>query len=342
MIQRYTYLDWLRVLATIAVVTIHVAAGLVAVNLLEVPLSNWMSANLYDSLMRASVPLFVMISGALLLGDKREMTYKDFFMKRAAKVFIPLLGWSAIYYAYKVYNGTYIFSIKEPIRLFMTQGISVHLWFLYMILGMYLITPLVKILVQNAKQRDLQYFLLLWFYASIGVKFMKYIIGFGFNPELYFVTNYVGYYILGYYLANFEISPKWRKLIYAGGIVGVLATMYFTYSYTLAQDGVLSEIWYDYHSPNVAIVAIAAFLFAKNVMKKEVPRPLNIINNTSFGIYLIHMLVLNVFADEIFYVIKDSVHPILSIPICVLINLIISSIVILIMKKIPLVKKLVP
>lgn len=74
---RLVYMDWLRVVATIAVVTIHVAAGYVS-TLDSNNVSRWLAGNFYDSLSRASVPIFVMISGALLLKGKKILLLGNF------------------------------------------------------------------------------------------------------------------------------------------------------------------------------------------------------------------------------------------------------------------------
>lgn len=87
--KRLVYMDWLRVLATIAVVTIHVSAGYVSV-LDANNASRWMAGNLFESISRASVPIFVMISGALLLKGTKDISVGEFLQKRASKVIIPL------------------------------------------------------------------------------------------------------------------------------------------------------------------------------------------------------------------------------------------------------------
>ena len=75
--ERLVYLDWLRLFATFMVVTIHVSAPYVGIPYYDAPTS-WLGANFYEAISRASVPLFVMISGALLLSDGREVSYKAF------------------------------------------------------------------------------------------------------------------------------------------------------------------------------------------------------------------------------------------------------------------------
>lgn len=342
--KRVLYLDWLRVIATIAVVTIHVSSSTVSANLYD-GRSYWLSGNLFESFSRFAVPMFVMISGTLLLSSSKEIAYTQFLSKRISKVFIPLIGWSIIYFLYWYSQGAFDLSIKTFIKAFLKNGISYHLWFLYMILGLYLIAPLVKIFIQHASKKDIHYFLLLWFYASIIVKWMNYFFGYSFNVELYYVTNYVGYFILGYYLANYEITPKWRKLSYVGSLLGLVATFVLTYYYTRKAGGQLNEYWYEYFSPNVFLVTVGLFLFGKYELsrkKEQLSFIGNIINNTSFGIYLAHMLVLIVFEKNLFQSIGNAIHPILGIPIKVLITLIISSILVLILKKIPFLNKLVP
>lgn len=89
--KRLVYMDWLRVLATIAVVTIHVSAGYVSV-LDANNASRWMAGNLFESISRASVPIFVMISGALLLKGTKDISVGEFLQKRASKVIIPFIA----------------------------------------------------------------------------------------------------------------------------------------------------------------------------------------------------------------------------------------------------------
>ena len=87
--KRLVYLDWLRILAALAVVTIHVSASVVTDSAQEYK-SPWMAGNFYDSIGRWCVPIFVMISGALMLSSKRDVTIRDFLQKKMSKILIPL------------------------------------------------------------------------------------------------------------------------------------------------------------------------------------------------------------------------------------------------------------
>ena len=336
------YFDWLRVLATITVVTIHVAAGYVTTFKPDQELL-WFIANFFETISRWAVPVFVMISGALLLRDQREMTYWEFLKKRASKVIVPFVGCSALFYIYGVIMHYYPLSIKEATKLFLTNGISGHFWFFYMIIGIYLTAPLLKVFVKHASKRQIEYFLILWFYASFITKLSSFLFaGITFSLELNFVTNYVGYFLLGYYLYQFEIKKFWRRLSYVGLLVGLFGTYFLTYFYTIKQGGQLNQFWYSYFSPNVLFCAVGLFVLFRYNLNKPIPTILTPVNKASLGIYIIHYWLLNNYLWRVFPVVQDNFHQALVVPINILITLILSTVIVLILQRIPLVKKLVP
>ena len=340
--RRLVFLDWLRILAIVAVLTIHISSGYVLTNFYSSP-SSWLAGNFYESLVRWCVPIFVMITGALLLNDPKEYSYKFFLIKRVGKVFTPLLGWSIIYYLYFVFKGEMDFSITEFIRKFSTNGISIHFWYIYMLLGLYLVTPLLKILLKRATKKDITYFLLLWLYASVISRLIKHIYGFSFEIELHFVTEYIGYYLLGYYLVKYHLPWIIRKIIYIFAFIGIIATFILTYYSTVKAEGILEEFWYDYHSPTVLLVSIGLFTFFKH-KKFEIGYSLPflpyVINKTNFGIYLVHLLVMHIFENEL-PMLWLNVHSSIAIPYRVALTMALSILIVTIIKKIPLLKKLV-
>mgnify|MGYP001138089363 CR=1 FL=1 len=342
--KRLLYIDWLRIYATIAVVFIHVSAGLVG-KMDPTHLSGWLAGNFFETLSRSSVPIFVMISGALLLQTEKKLTYIDFLKKRTSKVLIPLVAWSAIFYSYGVYAGYFPSSVTHAISLFLQNGITSHLWFLYMIIGLYLITPLLLILIKHSTQQDLHYFLLLWIYASFGAKLIQFLLHISIPIELSFVSNYIGYFVLGYYLHIYEISKKWRKILYFSAIIGLICTFFFTYLGTVHMHGDIEMFWYEYFSPNVGIASAGLFVFFRSYFQDnhgKIPFLFDQINKGSLGIYILHYFLLGNFLYRIFPHIVAHVHPIIAIPIDVLITLIISLLITRSLQQLPIVKKLAP
>ncbi|WP_017380491.1 acyltransferase [Paenisporosarcina sp. TG-14] len=343
--KRFYYLDYLRIYATIAVITIHVSATAVRANPFETGLSGWLSGNFFESLARASVPIFIMISGALLLNDNRSLPYSQFLKKRISKIAIPLLLWSIIYYLAGSFSNEYDYSTKNFIYKLLTDDIIYHLWFMYTIIGLYLITPLVKILMQHSSKRDVEYFLGLWIFASVLLKFMVYLVGFSIKIELFFVTNFVGYFVLGYYLLKYQFSKK--NILYSQIllILGLLGTFFLTYYGTIKNQGVLEQYWYEYHSITVLLTSVGLFTLFKDILfksKQDINAFLNWFSQASFGIFLVHVLVLNYLLAAVFDKINIQFHSIIAIPLNVIIILIVSSMITYIIRKIPVLRKMVP
>lgn len=347
-VKRLLYLDWLRVLATIAVVMIHVTAGAGHLNKMDSGhYENWIVANLFETLSRWSVPVFVMISGALLLKDQKSISYIEFLRKRAGKVVIPFVGWSILFYVYGAYTGYYPASVKHAIKLFITNGISYHLWFLYMIVGMYLVTPLLQVFVKNANRKQIHYFLFLWLYASVITRLCDYYLHAHLSIELFFATDYVGYFILGYYLSNYEITKKWRNLSYLGGILGFLLTFFGTFYYTLRGNGQLDQFWYSYFSPNVLLCSVGLFIWFRYFLQEkngQLPFVCKAINQVSLGVYILHFWLMNNFLWRLYPQIENYFHNlmVITLPINIGITLILSILITYILKKLPYVKVLVP
>ena len=137
--------DILRIAAAAAVICLHVAAGVVLNPGDTLP--EWWAGAIADAASRWAVPVFVMISGALLLGDRRRATAAEFYSRRAARLVPPLIFWSVVYLLYRRLDNH-----TDPAQLFgdIVKGSpSYHLWFLYMLVGLYAITPFLKILVDN-------------------------------------------------------------------------------------------------------------------------------------------------------------------------------------------------
>jgi surface polysaccharide O-acyltransferase-like enzyme len=137
-----TWIKNARILAIFAVIFLHVAAGVVSTE--PIGSHNWWIANFFDSLSRWCVPVFVMISGALLLNPKKQENLSEFYAKRISRILIPLISWTIIYCIW-VYLGGVV--KNDPVSMtFLLQSVLqgnpyYHMWFLYMIIFMYLFTP---------------------------------------------------------------------------------------------------------------------------------------------------------------------------------------------------------
>ncbi len=328
------WINYLRVIATIGVIILHVSA--------EIPklygdVSNdvWWIGNLIDSSVRFCVPLFLMISGTLLLGKKIDTI--NFLKKRVWRVLLPFLFWSFIYIilivVFKVYTGEEI-NIFNYVFSQLHFGSANHLWFVYMILGVYLFIPIINVWVINSNVKDFLYYLLIWFLTLIIALPFKTVMGF--NIDLYYFSGFLGYLILGYYLSkfNFIIFKFTKTNLIALYVLGFTITSFGTYFLT-KKKLVFDESLYEYLTPNVLFMSIAVFTYIKKITIKNtlVLNCIYLINKYSYGIFLIHILILILLRKINIY--WGFLHPLFSIPIVVIICLLLSLTVVYIINKLP-------
>lgn len=310
--ERVIYIDILRILATFAVVLLHSASSFWYTNPTTI---NWQFSNFYDGLVRWCVPMFVTISGALFLRDNKERSnikseYKKIISKNIFRILTALIIWSI---AYKIYtdiaNNSAVLN-KEFIKLFLkifVYPIYYHLWFLYLIIGLYILAPLLKIFTKNATKQEVEIFLILFLTFGLGLNLANSLLEFfGFSP-IYFNKNlpelggYIGYFIAGFYFTNFTLSKKCRKYLYILAFIFVLFTI--TGTSLLSIHIKRTEILYQNLTPHTAFITFAIFVFVKDKFYHYnfSQKASNLIVKTSlltFGIYLIHALVLDLLKKQ--------------------------------------------
>lgn len=145
------FFDAIRACAMICVVLIHVATG--DFHSARLGSFSWWTADFFDSFARPCVPLFLMASGALLLGERRDgkpESVRDFFKKRVTKVVLPFAFWAAIYMLWRVAFHHEHMSGRFLASQVWSGNVYMHLWFIYTILGLYLVTPILRVLVRHA------------------------------------------------------------------------------------------------------------------------------------------------------------------------------------------------
>lgn len=331
------WLDNLRVIATIGVIFIHVSSDY-APSSGTVSMYNFWVGNLFDSAARFSVPIFIMISGALLL--PKEYGIGTFLKKRMMRLLLPFLFWSLFYIAhsinYEIQQGNKM-SVLEIARFVFVQfrdGSSLHLWYIYMIIGLYLFVPIIGKWVRNATDKEILYFLGIW----LCILFLDQPIISKIKPniDLTYFTGFLGYLVLGHYLTATNFGDTKRLNIiavslillgFASTAVGTYLVLYFYNEY--------SSMFYECLTPNILMLAMGIFLFQKDkdISNRILVAIRNYISKYSYGIFLVHVLVLN-FLDS-FDIRWDFINPIMGISITVFLCLTISSVIVFIVNKLP-------
>ena len=341
------WIGWLRIIAMYGILIIHVAAPLIY-KFGDITFIDWHIANIYDSYVRNCVPLFFMISGFLLLNKTESLA--SFYKKRILKVGIPLIVWSIIYL---IWTQLIINSSTLPVTLFISILISpdsYHLWFLYALIGVYLVVPVLRIFIINADITMKWYFIIIWFIAVTIIPYFEKATGFKSHIDLLAISGFIGYLVLGHVLGKINISKKIFRISLLFSVVLPSITAFGTFILS-RRHGNSDLFLYDNFSIDTVLYSATSFIVFKLIFQK-IKSENSILDNkiiskvsqTSLGIYLIHPIVLYYMENGIwgFVLNGQSGSPIIFIPLTALFGFIISCILIYFLQKIPLIKYMVP
>ena len=266
-------IDIIRIFAFIFIVLLHTLNRQYGINV-------WMGGYAVISI---GVNLFVMISGYLLL-DKSENAAL-FFKKRILNI-LPL---------FIVFNVVYIYFLKVPIVPIL-KGKSFaapHFWYIYMILGLYFLTPWLQKVLKYA-EKETFFVVSLWFLCNILNPYLRY-----FNlAEIPFsnfpLTGFIGYYILGYFVKKYDKKIKdfsfvWIIIIY---FIGFFIS-FFSTKYVLTTTGIRVSDFFDKNSLGTFIMTISFFAFWCKFNFTKRNDITKIIANSTYFAFLIHLIVLH-------------------------------------------------
>ena len=331
MAEKNIYISYLRVIATVFVILIHASTGFL--NKFAPHSLDWNYANWINSFTRCSVPIFVMLSGALLI-PKQEDVF-PFCRKRLPTLLYPFIFWTIIYLIYYFYRYTNfeslsILRILEVSGDKILHGANAHLWYLYMIFGIYVAIPYLSKLLKHLQQKEILLILFLWLVSMFVMNrgFYSYVPRF----DLTFFSGYIGYIILGYYMITYPIRAS-KYILLVGFISLGIITAFGTY-YLSSINKKYDPTLYNYLMPTTAFAAFFLFGYIQKLFANQtsMPKWIAILDKYSFGIYLAHIIPLN------------YVHPMISkyvstgwvIPSATFSTLILSILITYLLRKIPL------
>jgi surface polysaccharide O-acyltransferase-like enzyme len=295
--NKIQYFENLRVIALLAVVSLHVDRQLIAIVTKHSIDSSWLLPISLWGICLFAVPAMLMQSGYLLLHPSKDESTLEFFKKRILKIFLPIATWTLIYMGFIfVTDHT---RITHLMYLTVTDKIYHHMWYVYTLLGLYLMTPILRKYIKAADMNNIAYLLVLWFFVTAINPAIKKFLGYEIHVELSYLFGYIGYFILGYYLQNSKISKNVRLIIYLLGLVGLVISVLLTYS---ISKHVLDRFFEEYKSFATITYAIAVFVWAKyskimNTIDLSWNGKLNI-GRICFGVYLGHALVIDTLAKK--------------------------------------------
>ena len=323
--NRVVWLDVVRFVAMFTVVCCHCAdpfnfySGEPSAELEQIKF--WGAA--YGAFLRPCVPLFVMITGALLLPVRGETSV--FYKKRISRVFWPFLLWSVLYNLFPWITGLLGFKPEVILDFFPYSGeeatrqalsvslkniaeiplnfslLDVHMWYIYLLIGLYLYLPIFSAWVEKASEKAQLWFLAAWGITTLLPYYYEYVSPYLWGScswnsfgMLYYFAGFNGYLLLGHYLGkrtDWSLGKTFSvtvPLFLVGYFITLVGFRYMTSDPNVSEEGM--ELFFTYCSPNALLMTAAIFLLVRKVRitSPVICRALANLTKCGFGLYCVH------------------------------------------------------
>jgi surface polysaccharide O-acyltransferase-like enzyme len=356
------HVDLIRTIAILAVILVH-AAGRWTITSQElnqfdtIGMASWATVVIYQCLATFGVPLFLMLTGLLLLQPGKDESLRVFFKKRFARIGLPLIFWSVIYFIWAFSVLEIPFTVRTIVQGIL-NGAYTQFWYIHVLLGLYLLTPLLRVIIANATQVLIKYFVVLWLIGASILPFLCILSPLQLSKNIFVITGYVGYFLLGVYLSSVKIR---RRTALTFMLIGLTLTALGTYVLAVSNAIVGVYFFQEYLSPTVILASVMAFLLLLTVRPPKqtqstlpaLPQQqtkfsifnklIKTISQNTLGIYFVHVIVIETIQWGLlgFTLNRETLNPVLGVPLILFVTLFVSLGIILVLKKIPKFKNLV-
>lgn len=346
---RVIYLDILKTIAIIGVLLIHITSrGYTSFEFLSF---DYLVSVFFNSVVRFSVPVFVMVSGTLFLTENKEISIKKMYSKYILRIVITLVLFSLFYEISDVIIGRIVNDVFEKAQIekaisnILNFNTHYHLYYLYIIVILYMLVPVLRVFLKSASKRNFEYFLGFLYLFAIILPFLKSIfpnciIGKGMTGQYIINLTYgmLFYFLLGHYFNKYTFKKRTEDIIIIMGIIASVITFLLS-AFEVKIHGRFTGRYIESMSVNVSFMASGLFVFIKRISHcVKSGKIFTHISNASFLIYLIHDIY-NIFFD--YLGLNLTTFPaFVSIPALLVLVFGLSYISYLFLKKVPFLNKL--
>jgi surface polysaccharide O-acyltransferase-like enzyme len=347
--------DVIRAFAIIMVIFLHATADLTIPQMNEFEIIRWTTNDVYQSIGRIGIPLFVMLSGALLLQPGKHDTLKTFVKKRWARIGLPWIFWGIAYFIWD-FAVLKTPATQDAIVQGILTGPYYNFWYFYMLLGLYFLTPVLRILLPKAKLVTVKGSIVLWFVGVAIIPFAGILTAFELFSNftttalwvVYLLVGLAGYFVLGTLLFHMRTN---RSVLASLAALGIALTAVSIYLIQSPIGGNLEVYAFTvYFGPWTILAAAALFgLFStiktpsKTVAPSRGVKLIKVISQNTLPLALFHVMVLESFQKGYFgFAINgNTINSIVGVPLMTVITLFVSLAIILLLKKIPYLSRLI-
>jgi surface polysaccharide O-acyltransferase-like enzyme len=309
------------------------------------------SHTVYFSVVLMGVPLFFMLSGALLLQpSKVNEPIGVFFKKRVNRIAIAFVFWSIIYLLWSFFVDKTAMTPQSAVQSLLGSGAYYQFWFIYAMIGLYLLTPILRVVSANSNQKILLYIVVLWFLSVAAVPFLHLLTGLVVNGDLLVIGGSIGYFVLGeYIMRGVSLKTKTVRALLIGSVACTIIGIYLV-------TGPFSALnqWYFFNyisSFNIIFASFAVFVLLSRHSPDwpgsnhpKLSRFIQAISANTLAIFFLHPIVLETLYRGYLGVRISQftfISPFVEIPVLGAVALLVTLSLVLVMKKVPVLKILI-
>ena len=327
--REYTF-DVLRVIAMIMVIIIHVSNVYTrSYNFIDT--NSYLVSLIFNTISRISVPIFFMISGALLLD--RSFNLKK-YKKRILKIIILIIVWDILYLIWEYY---FLGVTYDKLYKLILEPYRAHLWFLYTLIILYAIQPLLKLILDRLNKPMKIVLFIAWILLSTISMYNLAI------ANIFTIFSNIGFFILGKYIYDYVSNSNrnyknYTFIMILLLIISLIKSIYLNYTASL-KFNMFYNLFFAYRTPFIILSSFIIFKLVYIYCHDKKPKDVILFgSDLSLGVYLIHGMFLDVTTKYVDY---KHVIPIIGIPSFTLYILVLSLISVYILRKIKYINKII-
>ena len=317
--KRIVYLDLLKMIGIFLMIANHCVDNVTPLERAEPWYNLW--GSVYNSFTRPAVPLFMMVTGALLLPTRMAMG--DFYKKKISRLLIPFFVWSILYNLFPWFTGVIgcdpstinlFFKWAEPSQAFGDalrnivmipfnfSSFAPQMWYVYLLIGIYLYLPIFSAWVEKSDKKSQRIFLVIWA-VSLFIPYLRNFLTGNLWGEcawnefglFYYFAGFSGYLLLGHHLIKYPLQlSKAKKYLLAlvAFVIGYVVTLIGFKNATAVpgQSEAMVELFFTFCSPNVALMTFAIFIVCQDISfnSPKIEKFITQFSICTFGIWMCH------------------------------------------------------
>lgn len=329
--------DVMRVSACFAVILLHLAATIVMEREFLGSI-HWHISNAIDAVTRWCVPVFVMLSGALLLDPQKHASPRDFWTKRMGRLLPAIIAWPTIYFAWRAFYWHEELSPGTIAHDVVIGRPYVHLYFLFLIAGLYLVTPFLARALGTLSLSQLRHLILIMAGLAMGANLFDFLASSAFTMFVPYLT----YYLAGWYCTRLLYDRPGTSALAIGLAAGLITGLTAILVSTRGFDDRWAFYFYEDFSPTVMVMAVGLFLLTlQGTIPPGVESFARALAPLTLGVYLAHPIVVELLRYAYFLAVPVLLRPPYYVPVTFLITCAITFSLVALMQRVPGLQRIV-